>query len=279
MTDSASGPESLLVKGIPIREILRQFKTGGGYGVIQRRFPHLAWVDIDEAVHAELYGLVKTRLAQGRTQAEIAKELRCSSSNIWNISRKMERNKFLRREWGGLSSRAVKALVRLRYKSLRDVLVSPPTEERVLGSKGVGWYLYQEIKNAVPLVPSPSVSGPGAAAAAAAPGRSVGGPTPSPREAPAFITKPEHFDGALADPAAPRRTKEMARFFHAIIASAADMPIDDELPSMVPCMAGPSRRWCLGIINVLRKPSEVHWCCPDCGKSGVVVLRNPEMLH
>ena len=87
-----------------------------------------------------------------------------------------------------------------------------------------------------------------------------------------IITNLQHFEGAMEDPTVPTQVKQMAAFFSALVEDGRDLPFGEELPSTVPCMAGPQGRWCLGILDVCRQesPAEIHWNCAVCAKSGII---------
>ena len=87
-----------------------------------------------------------------------------------------------------------------------------------------------------------------------------------------YSTKIAHLARQPYDRLLPRRTRETSEFFHALINAGKDLPEDEELPSQVPCMAGPQRKWCLGVLEVLQRgnPMEIYWRCPVCGLSGVI---------
>jgi len=54
----------------------------------------------------------------------------------------------------------------------------------------------------------------------------------------------------------------LAKFFDAVVKLAPLVPLDEALPSDIPCMAGPQpRRWCLGVVDVFwsNDPLTIRW--------------------
>ena len=274
-----------IIKGVPTEEVRALWRARNAHGFIQRRYPSLTWVDIDEIVHADRYAHVQTGLAEGKTISQIARELRCSTTNVGAILKKMKRNEFLRTAWGGLSQRAITALEKYGCKTLLEIQNDPPTEDKILSIKGVGRYLLDEIKSVVPLKPGEYSTGV-VITKPPAPWIKMPRPpkTPKPVKEPMmYVTKASHFKGALNNPAAAEPAKQLARFFDAVVKFAQMVPLmpDEMLPSDVPCMAGPPpRRWCLGVLDIYwgHDPLRVHWECSDCGKHGVVTEVDPPPL-
>jgi len=270
--DPSIRSETLLVKGVPVAEIKRWWKKGYSYGWILRRYPSLTWADASEAIYSKGYALLQARLAEGKTLSEIARELNCSPSNVWVMKRRIKRNQLLRRDWGGLSPRAVTLVRKLGYKNFQELSENPPHEHKLRMTKGVGLYTFQEIQRSIVLklgpqgltrdLPSARISPP--------PRREgVKG------EPPMYITKLHHFKEAISNPNAPKPAREMALFLNAVVKSAQALPLgeDEMLPSDVSCMAGPRpRRFCLGVVDVWRTddPPTIHWECPVCKKAGVI---------
>lgn len=262
-----------VVKGVPTREVLDLWNRGPSHGHIQRRFPALTWADIDWIVNAYRYGPIESGLAARKTITQLAKGLRMSPAAIFSAKRKAERNAFHKKEWGGLSPRAVTFLKRLGYKNFLELQRDPPSEEKLFCTKGAGIYLFNEIRNAVPLKrgehPVEVVR-----RSPALPPPEPRPPAPSHGSPPFYVTKASHTREVLESPTAPEPAKQFARFLDAIVKFAkAAVPADELLPSDIPCMAGPSpRRWCLGVVDIFWSvnPLGVRWECPLCHKQGIV---------
>ena len=192
----------------------------------------------------------------------------------------MERNEFLRKEWGGLSPRAVTFLKKLCYKTLLEIQQDPPTEEKVFWTKGVGIYLFNEIKSVVELKPGEHPVE--VITRSPAPWLSQSRqPEPAGEKPVMYITKASPYRKALDNPAAPELAKQLAEFLDTVVKFARMVPLDETLPSDIPCMAGPQpRHWCLGVVDVCwgNTPLRIHWECPLCGKKGVVTDVEPPPL-
>lgn len=262
------------VKGVPVEEILRLCSRGHWYGSVQYRHPKLSWVDIDEVLDYESRAPVAAGLEEGKSVKQIAADLGCSPRHVLAIKHRIARNKYLRRQWDGLSVRAAGILQRLGYRNIRAARKNPPAKEQFYDLKGTGPVALTEIENLIPLKPSCPSNAPGGISPEAV-------SVPRRRSRPSmYATKADHFLQVPKGHSAPRAVREVSRFFEKVVKSAADVPLGEILPSHVPCMAGPSpRRWCLGIVDVWRteNPSQVHWECAVCGKGGVI--RGPETMH
>ncbi len=262
-----------IIKGVPTEEVLALWSSGHAHRWIQSRYPTLTYMDIEDIVYFRKHTRIQMSVAEGKTTSQIAKELRCSASNVWVIQKKMERNEFLRTAWGGLSSRAVTFLKKRGYKTLLQLQKNPPTKEELYWMKGIGLYMRNEIQSVIPhrsgehpkdvtKSPAPGIQEP--------PFREI-------RDVPImYVTKASHFKDALNDPAAPEPARQVAEFFGAVVKFAQKVVALDEggmLPSDIPCMAGPEpRRFCLGVLSIgwVHNPLRIYWGCPRCEKTGVV---------
>lgn len=246
----------VLIKGIPVAEIIKMLADGCNYDQICRRHRVLKYDDIVVAVRFRNYTLVPARLAQGKTPKEIAEEFGFDQSNVRSIQRKIERDKELQIRWGGLPIRFVEALQKaFGCTSLQQLIDNFPTGEQLLMARGVGAIALRELRKVLP---------PSARAEIDASVEKKNGPV--------YYTKATHLARRPYDRVLPRRTWETSEFFHALIDAGKDLSENEEIPSQVPCMAGPQRKWCLGVLDVLQRgnPMEIHWRCPVCGLSGVI---------
>lgn len=88
-----------------------------------------------------------------------------------------------------------------------------------------------------------------------------------------YITDFSHFKDALVDPSTPMPAQNCAKFLLALIDASRNTPADGLLSTNIPCMAGPGRKWCLGLIKLSvdgDDDPEILWECPKCGKAGVI---------
>lgn len=256
-----TAPDRPHIKGVPLMDILRAFaKTFDMYSTCDR-FPSLAYQDIRNAIHYRDNVLIPELFDRGSTPEQVASEFGISLANACSRQKKALSDVGFRRRWGPLTPQAIQALARAGYTSLQDAKARPPHELDLLGIKGVGRITLEQIAAEVPIkrMPPPPPRMPGAGR----PGR---------KSAPCYVTDARHLRDALFDPAAPRQIRHIALFFQALAASARNMDPDDELPSFIPCMAGPQPKWCLGTIDVrtTADPGEIYWECPLCGKNGVL---------
>jgi len=246
----------LLIKGIPASEIVKMLAKGSWYEGICRKYRELNEKDIVDAVRFRNFTLVPFRLAQGKTPKEIAEEFGFSRSSVWAIQHKIQRNKELQDRWGGLPIRVVTALQKsFGCTSLQHLIDNFPSGEQLLKAKGIGSITMRELGKVLP----PAV-------------RTKMDASVAKENGPVYYTKAAHLARQPYDLLLSRRTKETSEFFYALINAGNDLPENEELPSQVPCMAGPQRKWCLGVLDVLQKgnPMEIHWRCPVCGLSGVI---------
>jgi len=165
------------------------------------------------------------------------------------------RDKDLREHWGGLPARVVTAVKKAwGCRSLGELRRNfpSPTEEDLFMAKGIGSITLEALRGVMPIKASESISGW--------------------KSEPMYLTRTNHLRGTLWNSLPSRHAWEITQFFHALIAAARGLPLDEKRHSRVPCMAGPRRKWCLGIIEVSRtgNPPEMQWNCPECGKSGVI---------
>lgn len=165
------------------------------------------------------------------------------------------RDKDLREHWGGLPARVVTAVKKAWGCRTLDELhrkFPSPTEEQLFMGKGIGSITLEALRRVMTIKASESISGW--------------------KREPVYLTRTNHLSGVLWNSSPSRHAWEVTQFFHALSAAARDLPLNEKLPSRVPCMAGPGRKWCLGIIEVNRAedPPETRWSCPECGKSGVI---------
>lgn len=168
---------------------------------------------------------------------------------------KAARDKELQEQWSGLSARVVTAVKKAWCCRTLDELrkkFPSPTEEDLFMAKGIGSITLDALRGVMTIKASESISGW--------------------KTNPIYVNRGNRLSGPLWNSLPSRHAWEVTQFFHALIAAARDLPSDKKFPSQIPCMAGPRRKWCLGIIEVSRvgNPPETQWICPVCGKCGII---------
>jgi len=196
-------------------------------------------------------------LKKGHSYGDIAKEFGISGSRVGVINKKLKEEKRMRKNWGNLSAGVINRVRKAFHcESLEELVKKALSRDQVLMTKGIGGITIAELEKAGAFRHSPP------------PAILFDGEIPSPK----FITKASHYLNALFTLNASVEFRQVALFIDLIVNSGRKLPIGHVTHSKIPCMTGPQRRWCRGILNILRMagPPRFHWWCTECGKSGVI---------
>ncbi len=210
----------------------------------------------DNFVRFRNKNLIPALLKKGRSYRDIAKKFGISASRVGAIKKELEEEKNRNEKWGNIPVRVVNNIRNAFHcESFKEFVEKSLTRDQVLMAKGIGKIAVRELEKA------------GAFKHSLPPAILFDDEIPSPQ----FVTKARHYLNALLNPGSNAELRKMAMFIDLVVKSGGKLQADNAVVrSEIPCMTAPQRKWCKGILKILRTSSRFHWWCPECGKSGVV---------